>query len=155
MKSWFALLKRKAQQFLSLPLQIQVALSEAFVLLGISRGAVLLLPFRYISSFLGTMDGETPPTATDDQLQVAQQIAHAIALGSRYTPWRSNCLAQAITAKMMLRRRGVDSTLYLGVKKEDTGLEAHAWLRVGQISVTGGQISLQFHTICRFGGYTT
>jgi hypothetical protein len=42
----------------------------------------------------------------------------------------------------MLHRRGIPSTLYLGVAKpspgSDTPLEAHAWLRSGAVHVTGG-----------------
>jgi acyl CoA:acetate/3-ketoacid CoA transferase beta subunit len=37
---------------------------------------------------------------------------------------------------MMLRRRGIASTMYLGVVR--TPFESHAWLRVGEMDVTGG-----------------
>ena len=35
-------------------------------------------------------------------------------------------------------KRGVNTTLYLGVGKEDGNMVAHAWLRCGQLYVTGG-----------------
>ncbi len=66
-------------------------------------------------------------------------ISRAILTMSRYLPWECECLAQAISGKMMLRRRQIPSTLYLGVaKKEDGDLNAHAWLLVGEIIILGG-----------------
>ncbi len=58
----------------------------------------------------------------------------------RNMPWQSKCLDQAIAAHQMLRRRGVPSTLYLGVAKEgDSALSAHAWVRCGRLLVVGGE----------------
>jgi hypothetical protein len=35
--------------------------------------------------------------------------------------------------------RGIDNTLYLGVGRDETkGLVAHAWLRCGELILTGG-----------------
>ncbi len=58
---------------------------------------------------------------------------------SRRTPWRSTCLVKALAAHRMLARRGIKSTVHLGVKKSDSkGLEAHAWLSVdGSVRIGG------------------
>jgi hypothetical protein len=43
-----------------------------------------------------------------------------------------------MAAKAMLKWRGVPSTLYLGLaKNNETQLEAHAWLRCGEHVLTG------------------
>ena len=43
------------------------------------------------------------------------------------------------TARKILKKRGVHTTLYLGVgKKEGEKMIAHAWLRCGSFYVTGG-----------------
>jgi hypothetical protein len=68
-----------------------------------------------------------------------RRIARAIERASRVTPWVSNCLPQAITAKQMLQKRGLRSTLYLGLARASAEkVNAHAWLRCGQFFVTGG-----------------
>jgi hypothetical protein len=51
----------------------------------------------------------------------------------------------------MLRRRGVPSTLYLGVMKDDTaGLSAHAWVRSGDVVLTGATGRERFTVISTF-----
>ena len=60
-------------------------------------------------------------------------------------------MAQALAGKYMLRRRGITSTLYLGVAKGvKTQLEAHAWLRSGNFVVAGGEDLERFTVIGTF-----
>ena len=54
---------------------------------------------------------------------------------------------------MMLRRRGLPSTLYLGVARDGeagSGARAHAWLRSGHVVVTGGAGREQFTVVASF-----
>ena len=47
-------------------------------------------------------------------------------------------LPQALTARVMLERRGVPNELFIGVAKSDAGaLEAHAWVTVDDVVVVG------------------
>jgi hypothetical protein len=48
----------------------------------------------------------------------------------------------------MLRLRGTESTLYLGVTREPVA--AHAWLRVGDMHVTGGQDVGRYAVVASF-----
>lgn len=111
---------------------------EATVLLAIARAGVLLFPLRWIVRGIGLRQGIAPPPATDMR-QPARRVALAIRAVSRHTPWKSNCLAQALAGSVMLRRRGIAGTLYLGVAKDaNANLEAHAWLRSQERTLTGG-----------------
>ena len=73
---------------------------------------------------------------------------------SSYTPWESACLAQAFAAKAMLRCRGITSTLYLGLAKNEqggqSGLLAHAWLRSGSLILTGEPGKDQYTVVATF-----
>ncbi|MEO1800116.1 MAG: lasso peptide biosynthesis B2 protein, partial [Cyanobacteria bacterium J06629_2] len=70
---------------------------------------------------------------------------------SYYTPWQSKCLVQAIAAKRMLQSRKIVSTLYLGVTRNShQSLEAHAWLRSGQMYLTGGREREEFTVVATF-----
>ena len=53
-------------------------------------------------------------------------------------PWKSECLVRALVARRMLLKRSFASTLYMGVRMENGELKAHAWLRCGDLYVTGG-----------------
>ena len=113
---------------------------EACFWLGLSRAALLMIPFKRIAPHLGRQisnAGEiknisSPPAWIN-------KIGWAVETTSRRTPWESACLAQAMTAKFMLSRRGLSSMLYLGMKKDADGkLSAHAWLKVGDAILVGG-----------------
>ena len=69
-----------------------------------------------------------------------ESVSWAIALAARFVPWRSDCLIQVMAADRWLRRHGLCPDFHLGVAKDvDGGLKAHAWLRYGGLTVTGGR----------------
>jgi hypothetical protein len=111
---------------------------EAGFWLALTQVAILVFPFRWIAPRLGRHMAESPPNASSEETALAKRIARAVEKASRHMPWKSRCLAQAIVGKMMLRRRGAASTLYLGASREDDrNLAAHAWLRCGETILTG------------------
>lgn len=120
--------------------------AEAVACLALARIAVILLPFRVLAPRLGARHAETPATAGREP--APRGVAWAVAAAARRSPWRSGCLEQAIAAKAMLRRRGVESTLYLGVARDP--LAAHAWLRVGDLNVTGGRDVSRYAVVASF-----
>jgi hypothetical protein len=115
----------------------RLAFQAAFWLTA-AQLAIRLLPFRWIARRLGRHMAESPPSATPQAMAQAQLVAEALDRINRHAPWRFQCLAQAIAGKMMLRRLGIATTLYLGVAKEGPErLGAHAWLRCGPLILTG------------------
>jgi hypothetical protein len=126
-------------------------LIEAFLLLGMVR-LLIFLPFSKISTLLGSHMDETPPTSNLShlQLQKLKNIKHAIEIMSRYTFWESKCLVKAISAMIMLKRRKIESTLYLGTAKEEGDLVAHAWLRSGEYYVAGSEVMRKFTVVAYF-----
>lgn len=114
-------------------------LVEAFYWLGLARLLVLALPFHWLLAIWRLYHQPlTAPWPTSQEHQAVEPLRGAIQAASRYTPWRSNCLAQALAANRMLQRRRLPSTLYIGVAKPvDQPLAAHAWLRCGEQFVTG------------------
>lgn len=122
-----------------------------FCLTGIVRLAIVLLPFRWLAPALGKHMVESPLAEDAENLEEAKQIGRVVETVSRYTPWKSRCLVKAITGKVMLRRHGIANTLYLGVGKDErSSLIAHAWLRCGEIVVTGYQARERFTIVGKF-----
>ncbi|RIV83057.1 lasso peptide biosynthesis B2 protein [Aurantiacibacter zhengii] len=55
--------------------------------------------------------------------------------------WRSDCLVQAMAAQNWLKRKGIPTSIVIGVDKSgDEGSDAYAWLRAGDLIVTDGNI---------------
>jgi hypothetical protein len=114
--------------------------AEAVVRLGIGRAATVLMPFRRTARLLGLGSGESVGAVDDDQAKAAARIGWALQVAAARTPWQSTCLAQAVAATSMLRRRDIPATLFLGVARDPSApsdLAAHAWVRCGDAIITG------------------
>jgi len=126
-------------------------LGEALIALLIARGAMAFLPFRRIAAWLGTPGAESPVMVAADEIRTAQEVSWAVGVMARRVPWDGRCLAQALAATGMLRRRGLEGTVSFGVcQGESAGIDAHAWLRLGSCVVTGGPEQQRFKVITTF-----
>lgn len=121
------------------------------ILTGFFRFVILFFPFKLIVGFMGTEGVETTYCRTDEHLPKIRAIRWAIDTVSRYTPWKSLCMVQALTAQLLLRYFSIPATLYLGVAKNEGQLVAHAWLRSGSEIVTGGDTMDNFQVIICYG----
>ena len=125
---------------------------EAYVLSVIISILVEIIPFKWLAGKLGRHMMETTFENNTETDKTARWTGALIYKAVSFIPWKIKCLTQAVTAKFILRKRGIASTLYLGVKKsESKKLEAHAWLRVGNEIVTGKEVHKEFTVVSYFG----
>ncbi|MBS1780547.1 MAG: lasso peptide biosynthesis B2 protein [Bacteroidetes bacterium] len=106
----------------------------------IIRLCMSYLPFKYYRRLLGEQQKKAIQDVTDEQLQQAERIKDIVEEVCKGTPWKSECMAQAIICKRLLKKKGLQTTIYLGVAKDDNNhqkLKAHAWLTLGQHVLTG------------------
>ncbi len=68
----------------------------------------------------------------------ARLVARAVRRAAIHGPCRGTCLAEALVVWSLLRRRGIDGDLQIGVRRSETGVEAHAWVAVQGQTVIGG-----------------
>jgi hypothetical protein len=99
--------------------------------------------------------GEVPikRQINEEQQREAQQVGWAITVLARYVPWDAKCLARALAGKWMLQKRGIPSSLYLGVEQVqgvEKQLGAHAWLRCNNMFVTGESEHKRFKVLATF-----
>ena len=68
-------------------------------------------------------------------------MRRALAAWSRRFPWRSDCMIQALAARLWLERAGIAPQVRLGARRGvDGALLAHIWLTVDGEVVTGGAL---------------
>ena len=129
---------RKFRYFFRLSARQRWLLLEALAALALARILMLLVPFRFIARWLGTVGEEGPESVPSEDQRRAMEISWTIDLFARHVPWDGRCLARAIAGTLMLRRRKLEGTVYFGGRMEAPGkLAAHAWLRYGSIFLTG------------------
>jgi hypothetical protein len=144
----------RIKTFLSLDFKSKILMFETFFYLGCAR-IIKILPLTKLGPLLGTYMKDTSFTRNYSGNSTVKNISSAINIISRYTFWESNCLVRAIAAMKMLERRKIESTLYLGMAKDENGnLLAHAWLRSGDFFVTGAEEMQRFTVVGKFAKNT-
>lgn len=126
---------------------------RVYVLLILMRGVISVLPLRRITDHLGEPMSETSTDGlAPEQLAYARRVGRVIERLSSSTPTNSNCYPQALTARWLLHRRRIPSTVYYGAAFEavQPGLEAHVWVRSGPAIVTGGGHGRHFQALTWF-----
>jgi hypothetical protein len=92
----------------------------------------------------GTWAGAAPPGRGQ-----AERIGAMLERAARVTLWRSMCLEKALAGKWMLRRRGIASTMYVGMARRGPEFVAHAWL-VGDGHILTGGGNTPYATLAAF-----
>lgn len=120
-------------------------LAEAVVELAVSAAAIRLLSFQRVGRIASPPLGRARPAAKPPR------IAWAVRAAARRVPWRTVCFQQGLATQIMLRRRGVDATLWFGASpKAATGLAAHVWVTADGRDVIGGEEAVGFAVLARF-----
>lgn len=139
----------RLKAFFQAPFSTKKRYVQIWLLLGWAR----VIRGQTTSAHFGVPMKESPVYLPEKEKTLKiRQVQQATAVMSKYTPWESKCLVQALAAKKYLQRMGIESTLYLGTAKQKEGsLEAHAWLRSGSMYVTGEEVKDQFTQVMFYG----
>jgi hypothetical protein len=121
-------------RFLALPAQLQLLLAEASLLLVVYRITVVFIPFRRVQRVTLSLAGRKRGAA-----QSTAEIGWAVAAAGRQLRI-GNCLAQALTAHLLLVRSDHDPDIRIGVARDDDGrFLAHAWVESNGVVVIGDE----------------
>lgn len=69
-------------------------------------------------------------TPSRRDMETAESLAELAKIAGRRAPLAATCLPQALAVHAVLRRRGLDPELRIGVRKADERFEAHAWVEL-------------------------
>lgn len=121
---------------------------EAMAVLVAASLAVRFLPFRTVARLSSRRVTRPAPA---DPAQTIALVAWAVGAAARRARFRAVCIEQGVAAQLMLRRRGIDSTMYYGAaNRPDEGLAAHVWVRHGAIDVVGCEEAPGFALLASF-----
>ena len=131
-------LLRRSRTFLGLSWGDRAAWAESLALFWGFRIALKVMPFRRFRRLLG------PAGEKYERARPAGPISPEAATVARWMQRISRkhpdtCLAQALTARVMLRRRNLPSTVSFGVRHGSNGeYRFHAWVAQDHRVLTGG-----------------
>ena len=116
-----------------------------------ARYLTFFYSIKQFSKFLGEHNTETPENHIVELDEILGIIRKSVRRGAKYTPWRTKCMEEAIIAKFLLKKLKLQSTIYFGVSKNNNKeMIAHAWLRCGDIIITGYKGVKKFTKVASF-----
>lgn len=111
---------------------------EAYWFSAIYRICILLVKPERLRRYWGIEGEESPETEEMEIYRYARSVSRIVDHVCNKTVWESKCLVRALTAQHLLKKKHIPSTLYLGCSVIEGEMTAHAWLRCGEMYVTGG-----------------
>jgi hypothetical protein len=136
---------RRIHKFLNLSSIEQKLLIKTWILLGLIKLGVTLLPFSTLRKFLYKFKcifGGDKKAFPEDRL------VWSVGVVSRYVP-KTTCLVQAITTQFLLQQAGHQACLHIGVTETEKGrLKAHAWVESkGKVLIGGIDLNQYTHLL--------
>jgi hypothetical protein len=130
--------------------------AEALLLLALFRVGLAVIPVRRIIGVVarGKAEPHEPDGKTlgEREMIAALRVQWAVRAVGRHFPVEFVCFPQTLAAYVMLKWRGLTSTIVYGVGRSPDGdLLAHTWLQMGEGYVVGGEESEGFTPIERWG----
>ena len=113
-------------KFFRLPASELMEMSFAVMMVPGVALALRLLNLRAIRRVIAATSA--PPSVASVSAQRATRIAHLVSAAARRSPVAATCMARALTLHWLLRLRGMESSLRIGVRKGGENLEAHLWV---------------------------
>lgn len=130
----------RIRHFLRLSHRERGIFTRAWVLFLLVELALRFLPFKRVVALGQRLSPRRPGDATPPFPCALPRAIWLVEVAGRHAPGGPSCLNRALVLSWILRRRGVPTTLRIGVSRDGGGLEAHAWLEgEGQVILGPGE----------------
>ncbi|MBI4588185.1 MAG: lasso peptide biosynthesis B2 protein [Candidatus Rokubacteria bacterium] len=106
----------------------RVILVQAWGLFVLVEVALRILSFTRLLTLSDTLFLKRRGRADAVPVPSLPRLAWLVEVAGRYVPVNATCLKQALVLSWILGRRGIATTLRIGVARPEGILEAHAWL---------------------------
>jgi len=129
---------KKINSFIKWPFNKKTLFVEALFTSAWVKLTLKFFPFNRVLNWLGTVNEESELTPNIETLQFRKQLNNILLLCNKYALWPTECYTLSLTGKLILKRRKIASTLYIGFLKEESGkYKGHAWLRANDTYISG------------------
>ena len=128
------------QKFRRLARADRLLLLQALIMLPLTSVALRLTGFRRWQVVLSQLGHRQPNNHADPEnmRHRSRAIARMVRLATIHGPGRHKCLTEALVLWSLLRARGLEGELRIGVHKSEREFQAHAWVTFAGIPLSGG-----------------
>jgi hypothetical protein len=120
-------------KFLRLPSELKRFVLQSVLILPVTYGGLELLGLKRLLA--GVQQIAPCRQAPEPSPQEIRTYTHLFSAVARRCPRPLKCLGRSVALCWLLRLRGIDATVHIGVRKEDNGLDAHAWVQFGDFVI--------------------
>lgn len=117
----------KIRSYLKLPAADRRAFHQLFFMIPLTHHALHMFGVRKAAGFYDRLFPERTGAGTSPA-EVVRRYGRALGMLDRNRPRPDRCLARSLVLRALLRRHGVLTSLHIGHRQGDDGVEAHAWL---------------------------
>lgn len=130
-----------------------VLYGSIFVLTIAANLSIKLIPFKKLIFILTNTDCAKASSITEKQKGRLILITRLLKRIAGKVPWRVKCFEQAIVVLIFAKLLKIDMDVFFGISKsDDRKILVHAWTKVGDMYITGGE-STDIFTIVYHRGY--
>ena len=128
-------------KFFALPLGDRARIVGYALLLPLVHIGLGWLGYRKLYHFLATHPSHPVASvkAENEMVEVARKTASLVSIAAQHGLFRATCLRQALLTWWLLRRRGIQTELRIGVQHREGKVYAHAWVKYGEIVISDGE----------------
>ena len=121
-------LSHKLKRLFSLQFKEYPVLIEAWLMLAWVDFVIRFFPYERWRHWLESDEKSASVQQKELDMTSLIRISEMVA---RHHVCPMNCLRRTLAQKKMLSKRGFSASVHIGVKKGESGLEAHSWLSFG------------------------
>ena len=132
----------KLSAFFHLPGPERARLSQALMLIPLVSFGLKLFGFRRIYRLLDLW-APNPEGAPPAELEQADRIADLVGKAAWQGFYPVTCLPRSLSLLAILRRNKIPARLCIGIRRSDDGIQGHAWVEVGQVSLLESEETIQ------------
>jgi hypothetical protein len=104
-------------------------LLKAFIILPLISLGLRLLGLQRLQTVLSRLgSGKKEATNEETALAKCQITARLVSIASRHGFYRATCLPRSLALWWLLKSQGIECDMRFGVRKNEGGLDAHAWV---------------------------
>ncbi len=122
------------RKFSRLPSGERLALVQAWEFFLLAELCLWILPFKHLMILPNKLFSKRCGGSPRELASSIARMAWLVEVAARYAPVNVTCLKKALVLSWLLGRRGIATTLRIGVARREGDLTAHAWLELnGQV----------------------
>lgn len=136
---------RKIKTFKNIPKEVKLIFAEALITSAWVKLSLIFFPFKRVMGWLGSANIESDTQPNEQTIHTRKNIRAALQLCKKYALWPTECYTLSLTGKILLKRRKINGTLYIGfIKSEEGKYKGHAWLRSADTYICGFKESIGY-----------